>query len=104
VQSNPTSHRSRQSTQQLGPHLGKTVHHNTASYDPTETCGYSLPPDHPTTAKAKAAAKDFFLGRPVDVIEGHGSDQGAYEFEFDFAIALDTKNGLIFSFVWNLAD
>lgn len=84
--------------------LGQTVHHNTASYDPTETCGYSLPPDHPTTAKAKAAAKDFFLGHPVDVIEGHGSDQGAYEFEFDFVIALDTKNGLIFSFVWNLAD
>lgn len=27
-----------------------------------------------------------------------------YEFEFDFAIALDTKNGLIFSFVWNLQD
>ena len=43
-----------------------------------------------------------YLGRPVDVIEGHGSDPGAYE--FDFAIALDTKTGLIFSFVWNLQD
>jgi len=48
-------------------------------------------PDHPATLKTKAAAKDFFLGRPVDVIEGHGSDPGAYEFEFDFAIALDAK-------------
>ena len=50
----------------------------------------------------RAAAKDFFLGRPLDVIEGQGSDPGPYE--FDFAIALDAKNGLIFSFVWNLAD
>ena len=57
-----------------------------------------------SSSKAKAAAKDFFLGRLVDVIEGHGSDPGAYEFEFDFAIALDTKTGLIFSFVWNLQD
>ena len=48
----------------------------------------------------RAAAKDFFLGRPLDVIEGQGSDP----YEFDFAMALDTKNGLIFGFVWNLAD
>jgi hypothetical protein len=61
-------------------------------------------PDHPISIKAKAAAKDFFLGRPVDVIEGHGSDPGPDEFEFNFAIAFDTKNGLIFSFVWNLQD
>jgi hypothetical protein len=60
--------------------------------------------DHPISIKAKAAAKDFFLGRPVDVIEGHGSDPGPDEFEFNFAIAFDTKNGLIFSFVWNLQD
>jgi hypothetical protein len=85
--------------------IGQTVHHNTASYDPTESCGYRAPAeDHPTTLKVRAAAKDFFLGRPVDAIEGHASDPGAYEFEFDFAIALDAKNGLIFSFVWNLAD
>ena len=67
-------------------------------------CPAGAAPDHPATLKAKAAAKEFFLGRPVDVIEGHGSDPGAYEFEFDFAIALDTKTGLIFSFVWNLQD
>jgi hypothetical protein len=84
--------------------LPNQVHHHTASFDPTERCVYSRDPDHPISIKAKAAAKDFFLGRPVDVIEGHGSDPGPYEFEFDFAIALDTKNGLIFSFVWNLQD
>jgi len=68
--------------------FGEPVHHCTASFDPTETCGYAQAPDHLATLKAKAAAKDFFLGRPVDVIEGHGSDPGAYEYEFDFAIAL----------------
>ena len=60
--------------------------------------------DHPISIKAKAAAEDFFFGRPVDVIEAHGSDPGPYELEFDFAIALDTKNGLILSFVWKLHD
>ena len=44
----------------------------------------------------------FSLGRPVDVIEGQGTYAGPYD--FDFAIALDAKNGLIFSFVWNLQD
>ena len=84
---------------------GATVHHNTASYNPTDRCGYHHPgDDHPDTLKVRAAAKDFFLGRPVDVIEGHGIYEGAYEFDFDFAIVLDTKNGLIFSFVWNLQD
>ena len=39
-----------------------------------------------------------------DVIAGQSADPGPYEFDFDFAIALDTKNGLIFSFVWNLQD
>jgi hypothetical protein len=82
---------------------GPTVHHNTASYNPTDLCGYYRP-DDPQTPKVKAAAKDFFLGRPVDVIEGRGAHLGAYEFDFDFAIVLETKNGLIFSFVWNLAD
>jgi len=43
-----------------------------------------------------------FLGRPVDVIEGHGIYGGPYD--FDFAIVLDAKNGFIFSFVWNLQD
>jgi hypothetical protein len=72
--------------------LGQTVHHNTASYDPTENCGYHNPAaDHPTILEIRAAAEDFFLGRPVDVIEGHGSDPGSYEFEFDFAIALETE-------------
>lgn len=86
---------------------GPAVHHNTASYNPTELCGYHDPgDDHPDTVAIRAAAKDFFLSRPLDVIEGHGTDPGPYEFDFDFdfAVALDTKNGLIFSFVWNLAD
>ncbi len=84
---------------------GPTVHHNTASYNPTDRCGYHQPADdHPDTLKVRAAAKDFFLGRPVDVIEGHGTYPGPYDFDFDFAIVLDAKNGLIFSFVWNLQD
>ena len=37
-------------------------------------------PDHPATLKAKATAKDFFPGRPIDLLEGHCSDPGAYEF------------------------
>jgi hypothetical protein len=83
--------------------LAPTVHHNTASYNPTERCGYHRPgDDHPDTLAIRAAAKDFFLGLPVDVIEGQGTYSGPYD--FDFAIALDTKNGLIFSFVWNLRD
>ena len=60
--------------------------------------------DHPDTLAIRTAAKDFFLGLPLDVIEGQGDYGGPYEFTFDFAIALDAKNGLIFSFVWNLAD
>ena len=82
-----------------------TDHQNTDSYNSTDSCGYHQPADdHPDTLKVKAAAKDFFLGRPVDVIEGHGTYPGAYEFDFDFTIVLDTNNGLIFSFVWNLQD
>jgi len=85
--------------------LGPSTHHNTASYNPTDLCGYHRPgDDHPDTLKVRAASKDFFLGRPVDVIEGQGTSAGPYEFNFDFAIVLDAKNGLIFSFVWNLAD
>ena len=85
--------------------LGPTTHHNTASYNPTERCGYHNPgDDHPDTLAIRADAKDFFLGRPLDLIEGQGDYGGPYEFTFDFAIALDTKNGLIFSFVWNLED
>jgi hypothetical protein len=53
--------------------------------------------DHPHSLKVSAAAKDLFLGRPVDVIEGHGAYGDSYD--FDFAIALDTKEGLIFGFV-----
>jgi hypothetical protein len=71
---------------------GPSFPNSTASYDPTENCGYHNPAaDHPTTLEIRAAAEDFFLGRPVDVIEGHGSDPGSYEFEFDFAIALETE-------------
>jgi len=69
-----------------------------------EVFHYHPSDDHPDTLKVRAAAKDFFLARPVDVIEGHGIYEGAYEFAFDFAIVLDAKNGLIFSFVWNLQD
>jgi len=45
-----------------------------------------------------------FLGRPVDVIEGHGNYRGPYEFDLDFAVVPDKKNGLFLSFVWNLQD
>ena len=61
-----------------------------ASYNPTELCGYHDPgDDHPDTVAIRAAAKDFFLSGPLDVIEGHGSDPGPYEFDFDFAFILE---------------
>lgn len=85
--------------------LGSVTHYNTASYNPTDRCYYHRPDnDHPDTIALRADVKDFFLGRPLDVMEGRGHYGGPYEFNLDFAIALDTKNGLIFSFVWNLAD
>ena len=78
---------------------------NDIGFDYAMVTGYHRPgDDHPDTLAIRAAAKDFFPGRPLDVIEGQGDYGGLYEFEFDFAIALDAKNGLIFSFVWNLAD
>ncbi|MGB5349305.1 MAG: hypothetical protein WBN10_06865 [Polyangiales bacterium] len=60
---------------------------------PPAPAPHLLPPQHPPGQ-----------GRPVDVIEGHGIYGGPYDFDFDFAIVLDTNNGLIFSFVWNLQD
>ncbi|NNE17251.1 MAG: hypothetical protein HKN10_02125, partial [Myxococcales bacterium] len=70
----------------------------------TATSSTRSPIDHPDTLAIRAAAKDFFLGLPLDVIEGKGDYGGRFEFDFDFAVALDTKGGLIFSFVWNLQD
>lgn len=75
------------------------------SHNPNDFCGYYRPGHaHPDTVAIRAAAKDFFLGLPVDVIEGKAEYGGPYGFDFDFAVALDTKNGLILGFVWNLQD
>ena len=43
-------------------------------------------------------------GRPVDVIEGHATFGGIYEYTFEFAIVLDPTAGLIFSFIWHAYD
>lgn len=81
-----------------------TVFRNVVDFDPTESCGYAPPPEDALSVQAAAAAKGFFTGRKVDVVEAYGADSGAYEFEFDLVIALDAANGLIFSFIWNLED
>jgi hypothetical protein len=84
--------------------FGDAVLRNVVDFDPTESCGYAPPPEDALSVKAEAAAKGFFTGRKVDVVEAYGADSGAYEFEFDLVIALDAANGLIFSFIWNLED
>ena len=47
------------------------------SYNPTDLCGYHRPSQaHPDTLAIRAAAKDFFLGLPLDVIEAEGDYTG----------------------------
>jgi hypothetical protein len=51
--------------------LGPTTHHNTASYNPTERCGYHHPgDDHPDTLAIRAAAKEVECGGSDECNDG----------------------------------